>query len=188
MSEFILDLTQYKDRMGANVPEGRYLVVVEDAEMDKSKAGNPMINLWFRILDGEQKDLVLTDRLVMTEKSLFRIVGFMQSIGLPTPNKRLKLNLKQFLNKTLMVDVADGEPYNGRVRSEVKGYIRPAKGSGGGGESAPSEDLPEPEAVTPAEGAVEAAAEPAPAAEEAAPAAGTPAEPEEINLDEIDLG
>lgn len=185
MTEFVLDLTQYRDTVGANVPEGRYRVSVDDAIMDKSKAGNPMINVWYRILDGEQKDLVLTDRLVLTEKSLFRIVGFMQAIGLPTPKKRLKLNLANFINKTLMVDVADGEPYNGRVRSEVKGYLRAEKSAAA---SAPSEDLPEPEAVTPAEDPVEAVAEPAPAAEEAAPAASTPAEPEEINLDEIDLG
>lgn len=181
MSDFILDLTQYKDRFGANVPEGRYLVVVEDAEMTKSKAGNPMINLWYRILDGEQKNLTLTDRLTLTEGAMFRIVGFMQAIGLPTPNKRLQLNLKHFLNKTLMVDVADGEPYNGRVRSEVKGYLRPEKTVLEGNTS---EDLPEPEDlsdVQPAEVVQEADTAPAPA-----PTA--PAEPEEINLDEIDLG
>lgn len=181
MTEFVIDLSNYRDRMGANVPEGRYTVVVDDAEMDKSKAGNPMINMWLRIVDGDQKDLVLTDRLTLTERSMFRIVGFMQAINLPTPRKRLKLNLKTFLGKTLQVDVADGEPYNGRVKSEVKGYLRVAAEFS---TAEVSEELPEAE---PVESAAETA-EPEPEKVTAAAEPEAADEPMEVDLDEIDLG
>lgn len=125
--KIVLDLSNYKDRVGTRIAEGTYRVIVEDAEMDKSKAGNSMINIWFRVQGGDFDGATVTDRLVLTEKSLFRVVGFMQAIGLPTPKKRLQLSLSQFTNKVLDITVEDGEPYNGRVKSEVRGYARVAK-------------------------------------------------------------
>lgn len=127
--QFTVDLSNYKDKVGSRVDPGRYRVLIEDAEMDKSAAGNQMINLWFRIMDGEWEGQTIVDRLVLTEKSLFRVVGCMQALGLPTPKKRLQLNLRQFIGKVIDIDVDDGDPYNGRVKSEVRGYVRP-KGAG----------------------------------------------------------
>lgn len=159
--KIVLDLSNYKDRVGTRIAEGTYRVVVEDAEMDKSKAGNQMINIWFRVQGGDFDGATVTDRLVLTEKSLFRVVGFMQAIGLPTPKKRLQLSLSQFMNKTLDITVEDGEPYNGRVKSEVRGYARVAKAEKASG--ADLEDLEAPDAAEePAEAPepVEAAPEP----------------------------
>lgn len=143
--KIVLDLSNYKDRVGTRIAEGTYRVVVEDAEMDKSKAGNQMINVWFRVQGGDFDGATVTDRLVLTEKSLFRVVGFMQAIGLPTPKKRLQLSLSQFMNKTLDITVEDGEPYNGRVKSEVRGYARVAKAEKASG--ADLEDLEAPDAA-----------------------------------------
>ena len=143
--KIVLDLSNYKDRVGTRIAEGTYRVVVEDAEMDKSKAGNQMINIWFRVQGGDFDGATVTDRLVLTEKSLFRVVGFMQAIGLPTPKKRLQLSLSQFMNKTLDITVEDGEPYNGRVKSEVRGYARVAKAEKQS--SADLEDLEAPDAA-----------------------------------------
>lgn len=122
--QITVDLSNYKDKVGSRVPEGRYRVVVEDAETDTSAAGNPMINLWLRVVGGESDGATLVDRLVLTHKSLFRVVGFMNALGLPTPKKRLQVNIRAWVGKALVVDVADGEPYNGRVKSEVRGYER----------------------------------------------------------------
>jgi hypothetical protein len=120
-----IDLSNYKDRVGARVTPGRYRVVVEDVEQDKSKTGgNPMINVWYKIIGGEFDGQTLIDRLTITEKALFRVVGFMQAIGLPTPKKKLQINPRRFLGQKLDVDVDDGEPYNGRVKSEIRGYVR----------------------------------------------------------------
>lgn len=130
--DLIIDLTNYKDRVGNRVMPDRYRVVVEDAESDTAKSGNPMVNLWLRIQGGDFDGATIVDRLVLTEKSMFRVVGFMQAIGLPTPRKRLKLNVRQFIGKVLDIDVEDGEPFNGRIKSEVRGYMR-AEGVGGGG-------------------------------------------------------
>jgi hypothetical protein len=126
-----LDFSNYKDRVGGRVPPGRYRVVVDDTEADKSSAGNLMINVWLRIQGGEFDGTVIIDRLTQTEKALFRTVNFMQSIGLPTPRKKMRVNIRSWVGKTLEIDVEDGEPYLGRVKSEVRGYNKIPKAAGG---------------------------------------------------------
>jgi len=190
-TNFVLDLTGYKDRVGARVEPGRYRVVVDDCEMDKSKAGNPMVNVWLRIVGGDFNGAVITDRLTITEKALFRIVGFMQAIGLPTPKKRLQVDLRQFMGKTLDVDVEDGDPYNGRIKSEIRGYLRVA-GAASTVDTTDVDDLVtgEPDSPLPV-------GENAPADEPAAPALAVVADdtptasvdaPEEVDLATLDLG
>jgi hypothetical protein len=174
--DIIIDLSNYKDRVGSRVAPGRYRVQVEDAEQDKSAAGNPMINLWLRVSDGGEFDgQTIVDRLVLTEKSLFRVVGFMQAIGLPTPKKRFKINVRQFIGKVLEVDIEDGDPYNGRVKSEVRGYLRVAKS-----EQAEPDDLEDLEGL--ADGAA-AESTPAPKAEPSGVD-----DDDEVDLENLDLG
>jgi hypothetical protein len=176
--DLIVDLTNYKDRVGNRVVPGRYTVIVEDAESDTAKSGNPMVNLWLRVQGGEFDGATIVDRLVLTEKSLFRVVGFMQAIGLPTPRKRFKLNVRAFVGKTLDIDVDDGDPYNGRVKSEVRGYMRI---TGEGGASDTASDLDDVAAETetasaaPAEQKKDGDTKPAPAADE-------------VDIEDLDLG
>ena len=87
--DFELDLTNYKDRVGSRVTPGRYRVYVEDAEMGQTSKKDPMINIWLLIQGGEFDGATIIDRLLPAhEKALFRVVGFMDAIGLPTPKKR----------------------------------------------------------------------------------------------------
>lgn len=144
--EIIIDLSNYKDTSSARVPEGRYRVVVDDVETDTAKTGNTLIKVWLRILGGTQDGEVIIDRLTITPKAMFRVVGFMQGIGIPTPKKRLAIDLRSFLHRQVDVDVEDDEPYNGRIKSRIARYIRIAQPKA---EEAAEDDL----------GALEAAAE-----------------------------
>lgn len=190
--ELIVDLTNYKDRVGNRVVPGRYTVVVEDAESDTAKSGNPMVNLWLRVQGGEFDGATIVDRLVITDKSLFRVVGFLQAIGVPTPKKRFKMNIRGFIGRTLDIDVEDGEPYNGRVKSEVRGYMRAVGGGAATEQAADLDDLAtetetasaEPTADT---GAADPAASPESSEKPEAKADDTAAT-DEVDLDEIDLG
>ena len=128
--ELIIDLSDYQDTVGSRVLPGRYRVLVEDASITKSaNSGNTMVVLSLRVQGGEFGGSVLVDRLVQAKTSMFRTVGFMQAIGLATPKKRLAINLRQFVGKLLEVDVEDGDPYMGRIKSEVRGYNRVQVGS-----------------------------------------------------------
>jgi hypothetical protein len=109
--------------MGERVMPGRYLVVVEDTESDVSAQGNTMINVWLKVVRGEFSGSVILERLILMDKTLFRVVGFMQAIGLPTPKKKLRVNIRSWVGKALEVDVDDAEPYMGRIKSQVTGYM-----------------------------------------------------------------
>ena len=135
--ELIIDLSNYRDRVGQRVTPGTYRVLVEDTEFSKSNAGNDMIILYLRVVGGEHDGATLVDRLTQTEGALFRTVNFMQAIGLPTPRKRLKINRAKFKGASLDVEVDDGEPYRGTIKSEVRSYMKAT----GGGKKAAAEDL-----------------------------------------------
>ena len=126
-SNIVIDLSNYKDSGNVRIPEGRYRAIVDDVDLDKSRAGNTMIKVWMRVLGGEHDGAVILDRLTMTDKAMFRVVGFMQGIGIKTPKKKLQINLKTFLKRQADIEVVDGEPYNGRIKSEIAQYIRVAQ-------------------------------------------------------------
>ena len=124
--QYTLDLTGYKERLSATVPEGRYLAQIDDVEQTKTSSTNKdMFNVWVRIIDGPHAGAVIIDRLTITDKALFRIVGFLNGLGLPTPKKRLTLNTQQWMGRKVWIDTKIGEPYRGRPgRSEIEGYAR----------------------------------------------------------------
>jgi hypothetical protein len=86
---------------------------------------------------------------------------------MPTPKKRLKVSTRQFIGKVLDVDVEDGEPYNGRVKSEVRGYLRSEKAAA----AADSGSDADPSSFEPSDGLDEFAAA-----------------AEDVDLDSLDLG
>lgn len=124
MSNLTIDLRNFRDTSGSRVEPGRYRVQVEWAEETQARSGNTMITLGLNILGGEYNGSTLVDRLVLTDRSLFRVVAFLQAIGIPTPKKRLSISTDKFVGKVLEVNVDDGDPYNGTVKSEVRGYVK----------------------------------------------------------------
>ena len=187
--EIIIDLSNYKDTSSARVPEGRYRVVVDDVETDTAaKTGNTVIKVWLRILGGTQDGEVIIDRLTITPKAMFRVVGFMQGIGIPTPKKRLALDLRSFLHRQVDVDVEDDEPYNGRIKSRIARYIRIAqpKAEAAAAEkpAKPSSDAKKAEAAAIVQDADTEDMEPA-----AESAAGTPGEfdSEDVDIDNLSI-
>lgn len=123
-----IPLRNYKDKRGGRVPEGTYRAVTEDAEVGESRNGDVMITLYFRVVGGEYDGTTIIDRLFPAmEKAQWRTVAFLQAAGIPTPRKDFVIELGKFVNRTMDIEVADGDPYNGVVRSEVRGYAKVAK-------------------------------------------------------------
>ena len=128
--EIVIDLRNYKDRFGSNVPADRYRVQIEDYEIGESNAHNPMITLWYRILGGQFDGYTIVDRLAQTDAAAWRTVSLMQAIGLPTPRKQLRAKPGTWVGKVLEIDVEDGDPFNGRVKSEVRGHMKVERAGG----------------------------------------------------------
>ncbi len=137
-----LDLTDYRDKSGSRVPEGTYTAVVGDIEVGKSQKGDQMITLFLDIAGDaagtrtEFDGLTIVDRLTITKAALFRVVGFLQALGEQTPRQAIRINPSTWKGRRVLVDLIDGDPYRGRVKSEVAAYARAAKSSAS---SAPSE-------------------------------------------------
>lgn len=119
---FFVDFSNYRDRSSAHLPEGVYLVRVTDAELVETKKGDPMVNLFYEVVGGAFAGSPLIDRLVLTEKALWRVAKVLRALGFKVEKRNMNIPFKQTLGRTLAITVSDGEPYNGEVRSEIRDY------------------------------------------------------------------
>ena len=75
------------------VPVGKYEVKVDKMEAKKSSAGNPMISIWFKILEGEYKDNYIFYNGVYHEDWMrHRVVDFLAAI-LDDDSHKAEINL-----------------------------------------------------------------------------------------------
>ena len=59
------------------VPHGDYEVAVQQMELKASKKGDPMVSIWFKILDGEFKNSIIFFNQVITQGFQVHIVNEM---------------------------------------------------------------------------------------------------------------
>ena len=137
---FTFDFTNYRETGSAQVPAGIYRARVNDFQETESKAGNAMFVVYLGIIDGPCAGKQIIDRLPQTEKAMFRSAAFLQALGVKIAKKRLAINPKSLIGRPVDILVEDGEPFNGRVRSEVREYLRAAKPSA---KAEPAADLPD---------------------------------------------
>lgn len=121
------DFTNYKDTSTAHVPAGTYHAEVSDFEETTSKAGNTMFVIYLEITEGAHAGQQIIDRLPQTEKAMFRSAAFLQALGVKIAKKKIALNPRSLIGRPVDIVVEDGEPYNGRVKSEVREYLRATK-------------------------------------------------------------
>jgi hypothetical protein len=167
------DFTNYKDTSTAYVPAGTYCAEVSDFEETTSKAGNVMFVIYLEITEGAYAGQQIIDRLPQTEKAMFRSAAFLQALGVKIAKKKIALNPRSLIGRPVDILVEDGEPYNGRVKSEVREYLRATK---------PAKAEPEDDPM--ADEVEEAAASDAPA--ETKPSA-TAEDDVEIDVDALDI-
>ena len=116
--------------------------------------------VYLEITSGPYAGKQIIDRLPQTEKAMFRSAAFLQALGVKIAKKRIALNPKSLIGRPVDILVEDGEPFNGRVRSEVREYLRATKPSA---QAQPAADLPDEDDEPASE---EAQAEPAETLEE----------------------
>ncbi len=65
----------------AEVPVGKYEVKIDKMEAKKSKNGNPMISIWFKILEGTYKNsLIFYNGVFYEDWMRHRVVDFLSAI------------------------------------------------------------------------------------------------------------
>lgn len=104
-------------------PIGEYNFMVMSAEKTYSQNGNPMIKVR---LDLQGADGSVFDNLVLTDKAMFKVVTFLESIGLKEKGKELSLSIGEAADKAVGLEgrcKIKHETYNGEARAKVDHYI-----------------------------------------------------------------
>mgnify|MGYP000963649392 CR=1 FL=1 len=171
------DFTNYKDTSTARVPAGTYHAEVSDFEEMTSKAGNAMFVVYLEITEGAHAGQQIIDRLPQTEKAMFRSAAFLQALGVKIVKRKIALNPRALIGRPVDIVVEDGEPYNGRVKSEVREYLRATKPAKAEPEDDPMADEAE-EAV---------AAEPAKTELDATVEDAVELDVDDLDIDDLDL-
>lgn len=80
------DIVDTKENGGTGefkeVPTGTYEVEIAKMELKESKKGDPMVSVWFKILEGEYKNSMLFMNQVITQGFQIHLVNeFLRSLG-----------------------------------------------------------------------------------------------------------
>ena len=69
------------DFSGEDVPYGKYEVKITKLELTQSKKGDPMISVWFQIINGEQKDrFIFMNQVVLQGFQIHTANEFLRSL------------------------------------------------------------------------------------------------------------
>ena len=114
-----------EEREFALPPIGEYNFMVISAEKTFSSNGNPMIKVR---LDLQGADGSVFDNLVISDKMMWKLVSFFESIGLKQKGEELSLSIGDAADKAVGLEgfcKIKHETYNGEKRAKVDKYLIP---------------------------------------------------------------
>ena len=103
--------------------EGVHHVKISDIQEKNTQGGDPMLQVAFEILSGDDKGVKVFDNLVLTDKALWKFKSLLQIIGMKCDGK-VAVDLDNMIGKTLNINVTH-EEYNGQIRARVSDYLKP---------------------------------------------------------------
>lgn len=111
------------------IPEGTYAVVVNKAELTKSREGNNMIKLEFEVTEGPHKGAKLFENCSLQPQALFKLKGVMLALGMNIPDGSFDLDTNDLVGLNCEVEVGH-ETYEGKKRARILEYINPEEADG----------------------------------------------------------
>lgn len=106
------------------IPEGHYSIVVNSAELTKSKNDNPTIKFEFEVEEGSHKGAKLYENCSLQPQALFKLKSVLMALGIDVPDKAFDLDLKELIGLSCEVEVGH-ETYEGKKRARILEYINP---------------------------------------------------------------
>lgn len=129
MTDYSWDSTvpaQVEERSFEVPPIGEYNFMVADVEKTFSQSsGNPMLKVRLEL---QGADGSVFDNLVLTENCMFKVVTFLESIGLKQKGEELKMSIGEAADKAKGLEgrlKIKHELYRGENRAKVAHYIIP---------------------------------------------------------------
>lgn len=104
------------------IPEGTYAVVVNKAELTKSREGNNMIKMEFEVTEGLHKGAKLFENCSLQPQALFKLKSVMLALGMNIPEGSFDLDTNDLVGLNCEVEVGH-ETYEGKKRARILEYI-----------------------------------------------------------------
>lgn len=105
-------------------PIGEYNFIVVEVEKTYSQSsGNPMLKVR---LDLQGADGCVFDYLVVSEKAMFKLITFFESVGVKTKGQPLTISVSEAADKAVGMEgrcKIKHETYNGELRARIDKYI-----------------------------------------------------------------
>ena len=118
MAKRIVNLNMKDVSVGGVIPEGEYIVTVDEVSVEESQQGNQYLKWVFKVIDGPQKNSKIYHNTSLLPQSLFNLKNLLIALGVPVPDKAFQLNLDECEGCNCGVTVTH-ETYDGKKRSRV---------------------------------------------------------------------
>ena len=106
------------------IPEGEYVVSVNDASIESSSKGNDYIKFEFEVIEGSHKGAKLYHNCSLLPQSLFNLKNVLEALGFEIPTKAFDLDLSDLLGLECEVEVGH-ETYEGNKKATILEFINP---------------------------------------------------------------
>lgn len=108
------------------IPEGQYVVSVNDASIENSSKGNDYIKFEFEVIEGGHKGAKLYHNCSLQPQALFNLKNVLEALGFSIPKKAFDLDLGDLLGMECEVEVGH-ETYEGKKRARILEFINPSE-------------------------------------------------------------
>lgn len=111
---------------GARIAEGDYRATVAKIEQTETKEDHrSMLCVHYKISEGKKKGTVLKEYIVLVgndekKDTLWKLRQLLEAMGKTVPSKPFNLNIDKLIGGEIAITVEDGDPYKGRIKSEVR--------------------------------------------------------------------
>lgn len=118
MAKRVVNLNMKDVSVVGVIPEGEYIVTVDEVSVEESQQGNQYLKWVFKVIDGPQKNSKIYHNTSLLPQSLFNLKNLLIALGVPVPDKAFQLNLDECEGCNCGVTVTH-ETYDGKKRSRV---------------------------------------------------------------------
>lgn len=108
---------------GRRCPDGEYQAEIFEAELEESKAGNPMIVAKWKITAGKYKGTTIYDQISLVPQALWKLKTLLEVLGVDPQEDDVEASeyVSEILEKEATI-IVKNETYEGEDRPKVVGY------------------------------------------------------------------
>jgi len=123
MAKIVFDFTNVEDRPARLLTEGSHTAKIKKVDAATTKAGSPMLNVTYEIIDGPNTGDTFLDRITIQDNTMWRVDAFLKALtGKKVDRKKLNIDTDKWIGKKIgfTVTTENGSPYRDSRTGEMK--------------------------------------------------------------------